>query len=232
MRSTTVTQSAAGKLVAFPIFAALPTSALEEVAGMLRTRRYPKGAFIASRGEPCAAMYFLSSGRLKQTIPSPDGKELVLGHLDAPAHFGEASLVDCQPHMADVFAITDSEILTLDVRDLERAIRLQPRLAVSLIAALSCRLRETVERLENLTFYDASHRVIRVMLSIASARQSMTGTSVISGFTHYDIAMLAGTSRETASRAISSLTRNGAVSARGRTIVVDLEKLHGEIASR
>lgn len=232
MRNTTVTQSAVGKLGTFPMFAALPTSDLEEITGMLRTRRYPRGAFIASRGEPCTAFYLLTAGRVKQTIASPDGKELVLGHFDAPAHFGETSLIDCQPHMADVVAITDAEVLTLDARDLERAIRFQPRLAVSLIAALSHRLRETIERLENLTFHDAAHRVIRVMLNMATARNDMTGMPVISGFTHYDIATLAGTSRETASRVISSLTRDGVVTVRGRTILVDLERMRGEIAAR
>jgi len=232
MRSTVVPKSAAGKLAAFPLFSTLQTSDLEELAGMLRSRRYSKGVFVASRGEPCTAMYLLAAGRVKQTIPSPDGKELVLGHLDAPAHFGEASLVETQPHVADVVALTEAEVLTLDARELEHAIHIQPRLALSLIAALSSRLREAVERLESLTFYDASHRVMRVLLNIASARQSMTGASTISGFTHYDIATLAGTSRETASRVISSLGRDGTVAVRGRTILVDLEKLRAELASR
>jgi CRP/FNR family transcriptional regulator, cyclic AMP receptor protein len=232
MRSAAVTQSAAGKLRAFPMFAALSTSDLEEIAGMLRTRRYPRGAFIVSRGEPCSAMYLLSSGRVKQTIASPDGKELVLGHLDAPAHFGETSLTDRQPHVADVVALTDAEMLTLDARDLENALALQPRLAVSLIAALSHRLRETIERLEDLTFHDASHRVIRVLLNIGTARRDVSGTPLISGFTHYDIATLAGTSRETASRVISSLARDDIVVVRGRTILVDLERLRSEIVAR
>jgi CRP/FNR family transcriptional regulator, cyclic AMP receptor protein len=232
MRSTAVTQSAVGKLSIFPMFAALPTTDLEAIAGMLRTRRYPRGAFVASRGEPCTGMYLLTSGRVKQTIASPDGKELVLGHLDAPAHFGESSLAEHQPHLADVVAMVDVEVLTLDACDLTRAIRLQPRLAVSLIAALSQRLRESIDRLEDLTFHDATHRVIRVMLNIATARYELTGTPMIRGFTHYDIATLAGTSRETASRVISSLSKNGVVTVRGRTILVDLEMLRREIILR
>ncbi|MDT8433581.1 MAG: Crp/Fnr family transcriptional regulator [Anaerosomatales bacterium] len=227
-----MSKSAAGKLAAFPLFSTLPMADLEELAGMLRSRRYSKGVFVASRGEPCTAMYLLASGRVKQTIPSPDGKELVLGHLDAPAHFGEASLVEMQHHMADVVALSETEVLTLDARELERAIHIQPRLALSLIAALSSRLREAVERLESLTFHDAAHRVMRVLLNIASARHSMTGASAISGFTHYDIATLAGTSRETASRVISSLTRDGIIAVRGRTILVDVEKLRAELVVR
>ncbi|MCG2806790.1 MAG: helix-turn-helix domain-containing protein, partial [Coriobacteriia bacterium] len=58
------------------------------------------------------------------------------------------------------------------------------------------------------------------------------GVPVIQGLTHYDIATLAGTSRETASRIISNLAKDGALATKGRKIVVDLiklrERLEGE----
>ena len=48
---------------------------------------------------------------------------------------------------------------------------------------------------------------------------------MIRGMTHHEIATLAGTSRETASRTISALARDGVVLTRGRKIFVDLYKL-------
>lgn len=232
MRNTAVTESPEGKLRRFPLFASLPAEDIDCIAGMLRVRRYPKGAFIVMRGEPAVCMYLLSAGRAKITIASPDGKELVLDHLDAPAYFGEAGLIDGEPHTADVVAVTDVEVLSLDARDVAATIKAQPRLAVSLIGALSHRLRETIARLEDLTFHDASHRVMRVLINIASARQDATGRPLIRGFTHYDIATLAGTSRETASRVISSLSRDGFVEVRGRSILVDTERLRGALSER
>jgi CRP-like cAMP-binding protein len=230
MRNTVATESPAGKLGRFPVFSALPVADIESVAAMVRVRRYPKGAFIVTRGESANGLYLLSSGRAKLTIASPDGKELVLGHLDAPAHFGETSLVEGQQHTADVVAVADVEVLVLDARDLAGTIRLQPALAVSLIGALSQRLRETIARLEDLTFHDAAHRVMRVLLNIATARCDSSGAPLIRGFTHYDIATLSGTSRETASRVISSLARDGIVEVRGRAILVDMERLRSEMS--
>ena len=58
-------------------------------------------------------MYLLTSGRVKVSLTSPEGKELVLDYLDAPAHFGEMSLVDSQSRSADVFAVTDVELLVV-----------------------------------------------------------------------------------------------------------------------
>lgn len=167
-------------------------------------------------------MYILVSGRVKVSIASPEGKELVLNYLEAPAHFGEMSLVDSQPRSADIIAVTDVEVFSIDARDLAAAFQLQPRLALSLIATLSRRLRQTISRLEDMAFHDARHRVMRVLLNIATATYESRGVPLIHGMTHYDIATLAGTSRETASRVISQLAREGVLATRGRRIVVDM----------
>ena len=119
------------------------------------------------------------------------------------------ALVDAQPRSADVIAVSDVELFALDGRDLSAAIQLQPRLALSLIATLSRRLRHTIARLEDMAFHDATHRVMRVVLNVATAGYETRGAPVIQGMTHYDIATLAGTSRETASRVISQLARDG-----------------------
>ena len=167
---------------------------------MVQLRRYPKGSFIVGQNEVGTCMYLLASGRVKVSLASPEGKELVLNYLEAPAHFGEMSLVDAQTRSADVIAVTDVELFALDGKDLSAAIQLQPRLALSLIATLSRRLRHTIGRLEDMAFHDATHRVMRVVLNVATAGLETRGAPVIQGMTHYDIATLAGTSRETASR--------------------------------
>lgn len=217
------------KLRALPIFSDLPAEDLEELSRLVRLRCYPKGAFIINQHETGGCMYLLVAGRVKDTLASPDGKELVLSYLEAPAHFGEMSLVDAGPRSSDVVAVSDVELLALDSRDLAAAIRLQPRLAISLIATLALRLRHTVSRLEDMAFHDATHRIMRVLLNVATATYESKGVPVIEGLTHYDIATLAGTSRETASRTISSLGRDGVLATKGRRIVVDLLRLRDRL---
>ncbi len=216
---------ALSRLAAIPMFADLSADSLETLAGMVQYRRYPKGAFIVGQNEAGTSMFLLVSGRVKVALATPEGKELVLNYLEAPAHFGEMSLVDGQPRSSDVIAVTDVELFSLDGKDLSAAIQLQPKLALSLIATLSRRLRHTISRLEDMAFHDATHRVMRVVLNVATAGLETRGAPVIQGMTHYDIATLAGTSRETASRVISQLARDGIVSTKGRRILVDLSAL-------
>ncbi|MCL4078937.1 Crp/Fnr family transcriptional regulator [Coriobacteriia bacterium Es71-Z0120] len=210
------------RIRAFPVFAGLSDHDLERLCRLLTYRRYSKGAHIISQDQPGTAMYLLTTGRVKVAIASSQGKELVLDYLEAPAHFGEMSIVDAEPRSADVVAMTDVEVLMLDGRDLAEAVQIQPKLAVSLIGTLSRRVRGLIGRLEDIVFHDAYHRVMRVLLNIATASYESVGVPVIEGFTHAEIASLAGTSRETASRAISMLAREGLVRTKGRKIVVDL----------
>lgn len=210
------------RLSSFPMFAGSPVGDLEALAAMLTFKQYPKGSFIISQNDRGSTMYLLVSGRVKVTLASAEGKELALNYLEAPSHFGEMSLVDAEPRSADVVAVTDVEVLALDAKDLSAAIEVQPRLALTLIATLSLRVRELIARVEDMAFHDAAHRVMRVLLNVATASYEARGIPVVEGLTHYEIATLAGTSRETASRVVSQLVRDGLVATKGRRIVVDL----------
>ena len=225
MRLAAPREATAARLRGIPMFSDLPEGDIEAFAELVQLRKYPKHAFIINQNDQGGCMYLLVSGRVKVTLASPDGKELALNYLEAPSHFGEMSLVDAGPRSADVIATTDVECLALEAADLARAVQIQPKLAVSLIATLSNRLRQTISRLEDMAFHDATHRVMRVVLNVATASYESRGVPVIQGLTHYDIATLAGTSRETASRIISMLAREGIVATKGRRIIVDLFRL-------
>lgn len=204
------------------MFSDLPEDDLVSLASMMTLKQYAKGSFVISQNDRGSVMYLLVAGRVKVSLASPEGKELALNYLEAPSHFGEMSLVDAEPRSADVIAVTDAEVLALDSRDLSAAIQVQPKLALTLIATLSRRVRGLIGRLEDMAFHDASHRVMRVLLNVATASYESRGVPVVEGLTHYEVATLAGTSRETASRVISQLSKEGVVGTKGRRVIVDL----------
>jgi len=211
------------------MFSDLAEEDIASLANMVTLKQFKKGSFVISQNDHGSVMYLLVSGRVKVSLASPEGKELALNYLEAPSHFGEMSLVDAEPRSADVIAVTDSEVLALDARDLSAAIQVQPKLALSLIATLSRRVRGLIGRLEDVVFHDASHRVMRVLLNVATASYEARGVPVVEGFTHYEVATLAGTSRETASRVISQLAKDGIVATKGRRVIVDLFALRDRV---
>ena len=210
------------KLRSFPLFSELGPEELETMATMVTLTSYDRGAVICERESHGEAMYLLISGRVKVSLIASDGREIALSYLDAPSHFGEMALVDSEPRSADVVAVSDCEVIALDAKDLASAIRVQPKLALSLIATLSRRLRQTIARLEEMAFCDAKHRVMRVIFNVASASSEGSNSSLVKGLTQYEIGTLAGTSRETASRIISQLQKDGVLETHGRSMTVDL----------
>jgi len=210
---------------AIPEMAELSAEDLHAFIKLGRFEQHAKGSRILSRNRPGPAMCILLSGRVKVYLSAPDGKEFVLSYLDAPTHFGEMSLTDSGLRSANVVAASDVQLFSVESGNLAEAIQVNPRLALALVASLSRRLLEAVTLLEDMAFRDATHRVMRVILNIATACCEAKGFPAVEGFTHHEISLLAGTSRETASRVISSLAKDEIVATKGRKIVVDIVKL-------
>jgi CRP/FNR family transcriptional regulator len=108
----------------------------------------------------------------------------------------------------------------------------RPELAVALAAALSRRLRATNERLASQSFQTVQSRVANVLTQlVAQARaEGADSDEVPITATQVDVAMLAGSSRESASRFLASLERAGVISqGRGRLIVRDPDALQNYV---
>jgi CRP/FNR family cyclic AMP-dependent transcriptional regulator len=230
VRASSEQERIVGLLRRMPSLAASDDARLERLCELVRSRNARAGTVIYSRGESDGPLYLLVQGRARLSLISAEGRELTLSYLEAPATFGASSVRHGGSRAADCVAVTDVELLLMDRADVERAAAIEPGLALDVLAGLSVRLRETVDRLEELAFHDASHRVMRVVFNVATASYETLGAPVVTGLTHYEIAALAGTSRETASRVISALARDGVVLTRGRRILVDLFKLEERLA--
>jgi CRP-like cAMP-binding protein len=150
--------------------------------------------------------------------------------LDAPVVVGEYARDPDEATTVTLTAVSEVQALSITSADLATAARLHPGIALSVLDSLTVRFRGLAERIESLTMHDASRRVVRVILNMATAAYESQGVPVVAGVTHQELALLAGTSRETATRTISALVRSGIVAQNGRRLVIDLLRLH-EVAS-
>jgi CRP/FNR family transcriptional regulator len=111
---------------------------------------------------------------------------------------------------------------------MHRLLREHADISVKLIAGLGQRLRDTNERLTRQSFQTVQSRVAATLTQlVAAARQSGAGEGdVLITTTQAELAQLAGTSRESASRFLAVLERAGIITqGRGRLTVHDSEAL-------
>jgi CRP/FNR family transcriptional regulator, cyclic AMP receptor protein len=217
-----------------PLFNELTEHDLERIARVAVPRTYPAGTIILREGDPGDTCYVLRSGLARVTRQHADGRSITLTNLGPGEIFGELAMFGGEVRSATVEAVDEVRAVALLAADLKRLLSEHPEIAVKLLGALSGRLREANARISRQSFQKVSSRVAGVLAELAEtgAPRDANGAvaradDVVVRSTQADIAQLAGTSREAASRFLATLQRAGVVTCkRGRVIVHDPAALH------
>ncbi|MCX6388512.1 MAG: Crp/Fnr family transcriptional regulator [Solirubrobacterales bacterium] len=212
------------------LFSTLPEDALRHIAAVAVPRAFPSGTAIFHVGDPGEACYVIRSGHARAIGEHPDGRQITLGNFGPGDIFGEFSLFDAETRSATVEALDDVETLAILGSDLKAQVVANPELGLALASALARRLRIANQRIERRSFQTVQGRVaaaIRELVDRARAEGAGPGPTKIVA-TQAEIAQLAGTSRESASRFLAELSRAGVVQqGRGRMVVIDPPALEG-----
>lgn len=215
-----------------PILAGLSEEDLTAVAAVSISRTFRAGEVVFREGDGGDTCYIVRSGLARAVRQHSDGRSITLSHFGAGDIFGELAMFDEEPRSATVDVIEDAEVVAIPGRDMQRLMREYPEITVKLNAALAQRLRATNERLARQSFQTVQSRVAAVLAQmVASARGVNEGESdVVITLTQADLAKLAGSSRESASRFLATLERSGVISqGRGRLTVHDPGALEGYV---
>ena len=204
------------------IFDCLGDAEIESLAEMTFSRTFDKGQFIILAEESGDTLFIIRSGQVRVSLIHEDGKEFVLSLLGEGEVFGELSLLDNRPRSANVTAVVATELMMLTRADFFRLIERVPQIAVSLLEELSSRLRRTGDQVEGLALFDVHHRVASTLLRMAEdgGQTSPEGFLIRRRPTHQELANMAGTTRETVTRALKQLQDEGYIRVSGRQILI------------
>ncbi len=116
--------------------------------------------------------------------------------------------------------------------DMRRLMATHNEITLKLVIALGRRLRETNERLARQSFQTVQSRVAAVLTQLVeqARAEGAADADVLLTATQADLAQLAGSSRESASRFLAVLERAGVITqGRGRLTVHDPDALAGYV---
>lgn len=100
-------------------------------------------------GDKSDGMYIIRKGELRVFLEQ-SGKEVTLSTVEAGSIIGEMALFDQKPRSASVKATKDTEVTLITNDEFQKLMKQIPKWFVSLMVALSTRLRTTNERLQKL----------------------------------------------------------------------------------
>jgi CRP-like cAMP-binding protein len=126
------------------LFQGVDDEGLAAVAARVTEIAFDAGRTIVRQGEIGTGFFLIASGQAKVVR---DGR--TLAELGPGQFFGELSLLDQQPRIAQVIALTPTECLALASWDFEKILASQPGVALAILRGVARRLRAVSEEHSN-----------------------------------------------------------------------------------
>ena len=205
-----------------PLFVRLGDEETDAILAHARVAKYAAGDQIVVKGDPGDSMMAVLNGRVSISVPSPDGRQVVLSVLRDGDIFGEIALLDGKERTADVNALTDCEILIVPRRSLWSLLEHRPDVCIELMLVLCERLRHTNQQVEDLAFLDLKARIAKVLLRLAgeSGAGKMQIEPVAVRISQSALGELVGGSRESVNKLLHVWKQSGIVSVEKGAIVI------------
>src|SRR5829696_5639839 len=122
---------------ACPLFEGLVPPDLAAVAAVAIEVEFPADRVIAREGEIGTGFFILVNGRVRVVRGGT-----TVAHLGPGEFFGELSVLDGGPRVAQVVAEVPTTCLALASWDFERVLREEPGVALAVLRVVAARLRE------------------------------------------------------------------------------------------
>lgn len=202
-----------------PLLALLGPERLAEVSSHMWVKRYDKGGSVVTKGSSSDALMFLLSGSLQAVDYTEEGKEVGLNLFLPGSFFGELALIDGLPRSASVIAIEMAAVAFLPREHALGLVYGNPVLAEEMLKHFASSIRRLTELRGLLSIPNTQQRLFSLLCQLKRPQQD--GQEAISNLpTQRQIAIMINTSRETVSRAIAILEREGIVEKRSRILIV------------
>jgi len=217
-------QPAIDLLTHVPVFETLGPRELERVAAVTVPRSFDPGHVIFREGDSSDTCYIVRNGHARAVREHGDGRTLTLAHFGPGDIFGELAMFDDERRSATVETLDHVDAVAVLGPDMRRLLREHPDISVKLVISLGRRLRAANERISRQSFQSVQSRVAGVLgqLVVQAQNEGAGESDVLVTVTQSDVAQLAGSSRESASRFLAQLERAGVVTqGRGRLTVHD-----------
>lgn len=169
------------RLLEYSFFQSLDPETLDAIVERGVWRSLAGGWTLFTEGDPSNALYFNLSGRLIIVRGGPDGEE-VIGYARAGEPVGEMSLLSGEHHSASVYALRDTEILSISREDVEQLIHDHGEFAGALARAVLARARHP-----KASFQQSAPRVFALVASSPSIDIEAYAKDLAKRIAHYGV---------------------------------------------
>jgi CRP/FNR family transcriptional regulator len=210
------------------LFKNLADEELKELEHYITTATFRKKDDIFTEGDAPEWFYIVSTGKVKVTKISHDGKEIILEIISPYDIFGGVAVLRNFPYPANAVAMEDSEILKISRKNLMRLVDRFPNLMFCIALQLGDRMKSSFDSLKNIALERVEARIAALLLKLGNkvGVETKEGLMIDMRLTKQDVADMVGTTVETSIRTFSRFKKEGLVTdSNGKVIIKDREGL-------
>jgi CRP/FNR family cyclic AMP-dependent transcriptional regulator len=182
-----------------PLFREFPPAVIEHFGTYMTRRSVRRGATIFAKGDPGTGLMAVLWGSVKMSVPTADGREVVLNIINPGEIFGEMALLDGRPRSADAVAMDDCELMVIDRRDFIPFLRGEPDIALKFIEILCARIRRTSEQVEDVMYLSFPGRLAKTLLQLTGGAGASAPHRNVR-ITQRELSSIIGMSRESTNK--------------------------------
>ena len=204
------------------LFRQLNDSERDALFARARSQTYAVNEQIFLMGSAGDNMVAVVSGTIRISVPSPDGKEIVLAILGPGEICGEIALLDGKERTADANAATECRVAVLERRDVLAFLAEYPGAWAKLIDVLCGRMRTLDHQMAGFAMASLPARLANVLLRLAipEGHAAVGGASECIHFTQRELGNMIGATRESVNKHLGAWQRKGCVRIADRLIVI------------
>lgn len=185
---------------------------------------FERGKTIFFPGDPAERVYFLLKGAVKLSRVYEAGEEITVALLRENTVFGVLSLLtgNRSDRFYHAVAFTPVELLSVPIDQVEKALKEDPELTMTMLRGLSSRILQTEMMIETLAHRDMGSRLVSFLLILCRdfGVPSPDGITVDLKLSHQAIAEAIGSTRVTVTRLLGDLRDRQAISIHKKKITV------------
>jgi CRP/FNR family transcriptional regulator, cyclic AMP receptor protein len=193
-----------------------PQKFLAKVGTGKTISKYRTNQVIFAQGEVADTIFYIQKGRVKVVVLSDQGKEAVVGILEAGQFFGEGCLSGHALRIATTTALEECLITAIKKPAMIAALHDEPKFSELFVAYLLIRNSRVEEDLIDQLFNSSEKRLARLLLLLANFGKEGTPTPVNPHITQETLAEMIGTTRSRVSFFLNKFRRLGLISYNGK----------------
>ena len=201
------------------LFRGLVIGERDAVVARARLRQFAAGKTIFLMGSPGTSMMAVLNGRVRISVPSPEGREIVLAILQPGEVFGEIALLDGKERTADARAITACDLAVLERRDVMEFLERQSNAWPRLVEVLCDRLRATDLQMAEVAMQPLPVRLAKVLLRMAHS-ETLGRLADRVEVSQRELGNIVGAARESVNKCLSEWQRSAWIRIEGTSIII------------